>query len=182
MLKQKLIHCYVSITVGAALLMPAAPMMAATEETPSQYAIEQESRPIKGTVSDAKGNPIIGVNVVIKGTGNGTITDIDGNFSLNAKTGSVLLFSYIGYVNKEVKVTSTGELSVTLIEDAQMLDELVVVGYGTAKRSDLTGSVSSVTSKDIEKRPVTNLAPAWQGQVPGVVISNVAGAPGAGLK
>ncbi|MBP6169887.1 MAG: TonB-dependent receptor [Bacteroides sp.] len=182
MLKQKLIHCYVSITVGAALLMPAAPMMAATEETPSQYAIEQESRPIKGTVSDAKGNPIIGVNVVIKGTGNGTITDIDGNFSLNAKTGSVLLFSYIGYVNKEVKVTSTGELSVTLIEDAQMLDELVVVGYGTAKRSDLTGSVSSVTSKDIEKRPVTNLASALQGQVPGVVISNVSGAPGAGLK
>ena len=110
----------------------------------SKAQASQQSKRVKGTVVDKNGEPIIGANVVVKGTTNGTITDIDGNFSLEVSDGALLDVSYIGYLNQEIKVGNQKQLAISLSEDTQNLDEVVVVGYGTVKKSDLTGSVSSV--------------------------------------
>jgi TonB-linked SusC/RagA family outer membrane protein len=151
--------------------------------TPAPAARQtQQGRSISGVVRDSSG-PVVGAYVSVQGTSQGVITGSAGEFSIQGVApGAVLQVSFLGYVTREIAVGSQTSVTITLEEDAQVLDELVVIGYGTAKRSDLTGSVSSVSSRDIEKRPVTNLASALQGQVPGVVISSVSGAPGEGLK
>lgn len=102
----------------------------------------QQSKVITGTVVDPTG-PVIGANIMVKGTTNGTITDMDGNFSLETDKDAILVVSYIGFANQEIKVGNQSKLSIALKEDAEALDELVVVGYGTVKKSDLTGRVSS---------------------------------------
>lgn len=137
---------------------------------------QQQRKRITGSVIDENGEPIIGANVVVKGTTNGTITDIDGSFSLDIEPGSLLHISYIGYNSLDIK----GEdgLSIRMKEDSQALDEVVVVGYGTMKKRDLTGSVSSVKAEEIQRSPVTSLDQAIQGKAAGVQVTQASSAPG----
>ena len=132
---------------------------------------------IKGHVVDATGEPVIGASVVEGRTTNGTITDVDGNFSLSVPANSTLTISFVGYKTQTVPVNGKNSLKVTLQEDTEVLDEVVVVGYGTMKKSDLTGAVSSVGVKDIKDSPVANIGQAMQGKVSGVQIID-AGKPG----
>lgn len=133
-----------------------------------------------GIVKDKAGEPMIGVNVLVKGTTNGTITDFDGNFTIpDVPAGSTLVVSYIGYLTKEVKAGSN--LIIVLEEDNKTLDEVVVIGYGTVKRRDLTGAVASVTGEKLAANPVANVAQALQGQLPGVSVTSQDGRPGAGM-
>ena len=128
---------------------------------------------------DAAGVPLIGVNVLEKGTTNGTITDFDGKFSLNVSSPNAkLVISYIGYVSQEVSVPKNGELKVVLKEDTETLEEVVVVGYGTQKKANLSGSVSSVDSEQLQNRPIQNVSSGLQGLMPGVTITGTNGAPG----
>ena len=137
-----------------------------------------DGRIIKGTILDATGMPVIGANVMVKGTTNGTITDMDGKFSLEVDKNAILVVSYIGYANQEIKVGNQNALSITMKEDAEALDELVVVGYGTVKKSDLTGSVGSVSMEDVNKVGITSADRALQGQVAGVQVNARSGQPG----
>ena len=140
----------------------------------------QQSQTIKGKVVDAKGEPIIGANIIEKGTTNGTTTDADGNFTLSARAGSSLQISYIGYVTQEFKANPNKKIEIVLHEDSEALDEVVVVGYGTMKKADLTGSVATVNSDVLEDRPLTNLGSGLQGAIANLNISSSNGAPGTG--
>ena len=112
---------------------------------------------VQGIVKDKNGEPMIGVNVVVKGTTNGTITGIDGDFSLSGvKKSDVIAFTYIGFKNKEVKYEGQKQLNVILEEDTETLEEVVVIGYGTVNKRDLTGSVASVSAEDIAAVPVSS--------------------------
>lgn len=124
-------------------------------------------------------DPVIGANVVLKGTTNGTITDFDGNFEIEAKAGDVLVFSYLGYKTQEVKITNTSApVKVTLASDNVMLDEVVAIGYGAMKKSDLTGAVTSVKAEELTKAPVSGLDQALQGRAAGVTVTTNSGQPG----
>ncbi|GHV56689.1 SusC/RagA family TonB-linked outer membrane protein [Bacteroidia bacterium] len=139
----------------------------------------QNSRAISGTVLDATGELVIGATVAVKGTTQGTVTDIDGNFQLNVADNAVLVISYIGYTTQEVPVAGKTTLNIVLREDNQLLDELVVIGYGTVKKSDATGSVELLTAKDMNKGPIVTADNLITGRMPGVqVIPN--GNPGTG--
>ena len=129
------------------------------------------------SVKDQTGETVIGASVMEKGTTNGTITGIDGDFSLNMSSNGTLVVSFVGYKTQEVQVKGQKQLQVVLSEDAEMLDEVVVIGYGTMKKSDLTGAVSSIGNKDIKDSPVSNLGQAIQGKISGVQIVD-AGKPG----
>lgn len=137
-----------------------------------------ETRKVTGIVKDEKGEPIIGANVVEKGTTNGTITDMNGNFTLEASEKSVLLVSFIGYAPQEVSVGNLKSINVKLREDTEILDEVVVVGYGTQKKSDVTTAVASVSSENLKNRAAVSFGEAMAGQVPGVLIQQTNGAPG----
>ena len=132
---------------------------------------------VQGVVKDQTGETVIGASVMEKGTTNGTITGIDGDFSLNMSPNGTLVVSFVGYKTQEVQVNGQKQLQVVLSEDAEMLDEVVVIGYGTMKKSDLTGAVSSIGNKDIKDSPVSNLGQAIQGKISGVQIVD-AGKPG----
>lgn len=132
---------------------------------------------VQGIVKDQTGETVIGASVMEKGTTNGTITGIDGDFSLNMSSNGTLVVSFVGYKTQEVQVKGQKQLQVVLSEDAEMLDEVVVIGYGTMKKSDLTGAVSSIGNKDIKDSPVSNLGQAIQGKISGVQIVD-AGKPG----
>lgn len=140
--------------------------------------VQQQKVTVKGSVSDAMG-PVIGASVVEKGnTSNGTITDIDGNFSLSVETGAVLIVSYIGYQTQEVKVLAGKVLDITLKEDNEMLEEVVVVGYGTQKKKDLTGAVSSISEKAFADLAVSDVTQALSGRIPGLDITSGNSNPG----
>lgn len=156
-------------------------MLMRKEESASHTALQEEKK-ITGTVVDVSGMPIIGANVMVKGTTNGTITDFDGNFILNVPAGAVLQISYIGYTNQEVKVGNKSELSVTLKEDTELLDEVVVVGYGVQKKVNLTGAVSNIKANDITKSSTSNISNALVGRIPGLIGMNESGKPGTGSK
>ena len=132
---------------------------------------------VQGVVKDQTGETVIGASVMEKGTTNGTKTGIDGDFSLNMSPNGTLVVSFVGYKTQEVQVKGQKQLQVVLSEDAEMLDEVVVIGYGTMKKSDLTGAVSSIGNKDIKDSPVSNLGQAIQGKISGVQIVD-AGKPG----
>lgn len=136
---------------------------------------------IKGTVVDAMGEPMPGVNVLVKGTTVGATTDIDGNYTLKASANDIIVFSFIGYTSIEEKVGSQTTLNVTLKEDNQMLDDVVVVGYGVVKKSDLTSSISTIKGDDINKSVTGNAMNSLQGKVNGVQVAS-AGSPGAAPK
>lgn len=140
----------------------------------------QEST-IKGTIVDETDTPLIGATIQVKGTSTGAITDFDGNFILKLKKGATISISYIGYKPQEVKYTGQASINLKMVPDNQALDEVVVVGYGAMKRSDLTGSVASVASKDIEGFKASSVAGALGGQIAGVQITSTDGTPGAGF-
>jgi len=131
---------------------------------------------VSGLVFDATQQPLIGVSVLEKGTSNGAITDMDGHFSLKTKENSTLIFSYVGYKTQEKKASS--HMSVTLQEDAEILDEVVVIGYGSVKRKDVTTAISSVSTKDIDQRPILSTGQAIQGKAAGVSVISPTGEPG----
>ncbi len=135
---------------------------------------------ISGTVVDESGIGIPGVNILVKGTSTGAVTDFDGNFSIAAKSGDVLVASYIGYATQEVTVGSQSNVNITLQQDLESLDEVVIVGYGTQKKSDLTGAVGTVSGKDIDNFTFTDASQALQGRVAGVSVQSTGGAPGSG--
>lgn len=137
----------------------------------------QQIKTIAGVVTDSNGEPVIGANVVEKGTTNGTITDIDGNFSLNI-SGDILTVSYIGYMSQEVNIQGKSTVSVKLQEDTQKLEEVVVVGYGVQKKTNLTGSVSTITSETLTSRPVMTVSQALAGLSSGVHVAQTSGRPG----
>ena len=124
----------------------------------------QQANKVTGIVKDANGEPVIGANVTVKGQSIGTITDIDGRFVLDAPKNAVLQITYIGFTSQDVKIGNKKEIVVTLAEDTETLDEVVVVGYGTQKKVNLTGAVGNVSMKDIGDRPITNASNALQGK------------------
>ena len=144
----------------------------------SGLSLFAQTQTVSGIVLDEFGDPMIGVSVLVKGTTTGIITDVDGNFTVPAKNGDVLLIKYLGYKDQEIKVTGNTRLKITLQEDSQSLDEVVVVGYGTQKKVNLTGAVSAVTGDEIAKRPVANTSTMLQGQMPGLRITSDKGQPG----
>jgi TonB-linked SusC/RagA family outer membrane protein len=141
-----------------------------------KVAIDQQARKVTGTVKDVKGEPLIGVNVVERGTTNGTITDFDGNYSLDVGANAILVFSYVGYLSHTIPVTGN-VMNVELREDSQNLDEIVVVGYSTQQKKDITGSVAVVDTKELLKSTGVSAAQQLQGKAAGVYIGS-SGAPG----
>ncbi len=137
-----------------------------------------QQKPIKGTVVDATGEPLIGVNVSVKGTTIGIITDIDGKYTLEVPTNATLVFSYIGYRTQELPVGNQTTVNITMQEDTQNIDEVVVVGYGVQKKETVTGSVSTLKGDDLIKSPVANLSNAIAGKMSGVVTFQRSGEPG----
>lgn len=137
-----------------------------------------QSSVIKGVVKDSNGEPLLGVNVIVKGTTIGSVTDIDGNFSFEAPAGSTLVISYIGFKSEEIKVKGNAPLNIILKEDSEALDEVVVVGYGVQKKSDVTGALSSVKGEDLTKLSISRTDQALQGQMAGVMVQNSVAAPG----
>lgn len=134
---------------------------------------------VTGVVKDIHNDPVIGVNVIVKGTAVGTVTDFDGNYSLEVpNSNSILEFSYIGYISQQISLGNKTTLNITLLEDSKALEEVVVVGYGTVKKSDLTGAVSSIKSEELQKLPMTSLDQGIQGRAAGVQITSSSGAPG----
>ena len=130
---------------------------------------------INGIVTDASGEPLVGVTILVKGGSQGTVTNLDGKFSVAANVDDVLVVSYVGYVSQEVRLKSTKLLQITIMEDVKLLDEVVVVGYGTQKKSDLTGSVAVVSSEKLMNMPASNIADALVGKIPGALIQNAGG-------
>lgn len=136
--------------------------------------------PIKGKITDENGQPLPGVNILEKGTDNGTITDIDGNFSISvADNNSILVISSISYISQELKVENQAIINISMLPDVRKLEEIVVVGYGTQKKKEITGSIVSVGSDKIETRPVSTFENALQGRVPGLDIITRDATPGA---
>lgn len=148
--------------------------------TSSLLTWAQQSIPVKGTIKDKENNPIAGATVVIKGSSDGTKTDQNGNFSINVPTGKLLVITYVGMKQAEVQIKDGSFINLNLANDSQ-LDEVVIIGYGTVKKRDLTGAVSSVTGKDLQANLAKSAAGALQGRVAGVSVSNAGGTPGAGM-
>ncbi len=147
--------------------------------SPKQSTIpSNKPRKITGTIVDDNGDPIVGANIMVKNTSNGTITDIDGNYSLEACGEDVLHITYIGYLAQDVKVGNNEKVNIRLKEDTQTLEEVVVVGYGVQKKTNLSGAVSKASSEIIEAKPATNLISALQGEIPGLLIQRASGQPG----
>jgi len=141
--------------------------------------IYAQGRRISGTIVDSRGEALIGANITVQGTTIGTITDIDGNYSLdNVPVDAVLSVSYIGYLNQAINVNNQTTINITLLEDIQRLDEVVVIGYGAFKKRDLTGAVSQVKGDDIANLPLRSAADALQGKAAGVTITATSGSPG----
>ena len=154
--------------------------MAATLRAEAGILKPAANIPIAGRVTGADGNGIPGVTVLVRGSSTGTSTGADGSFSLSAPEGSTLLFSFVGFVSQSVVVTSAnaGNVSIKLVESVQGLNEIVVVGYGTQERQDVTGAISSVSGRDIASQPVADPTQALQGRVAGVTVTQNSGAPG----
>lgn len=157
--------------------IPVETLADSVKESPAVNVVQQQGM-VKGTVVDAQGEPIIGASVAVKGGAAGTITDMDGKFSLSVPKGSQIVISFIGYVRQFITPKPGEILNITLKEDAQTLDEVVVVGYGTQKMKNVTGAIATVNTKEIADLPVGNLAAALQGQMNGVSISGGDTRPG----
>ena len=139
-----------------------------------------QSKQVTGVVKDATGETVIGASVLEKGTTNGVITDLDGNFKLTvSKNNAILQISYVGYQTQEVNVSGKTSIIVTLKEDSEMLEEVVVVGYGAQKKESVVGAISQVSSKDLLSTPAANVSQAISGKISGVITSQTSGAPGA---
>lgn len=175
-------HRRVSMILGLSLLSAPLSFSVYAEDGVSNTMVQvvTQTKTVKGTVIDESGEPLIGVSIVVKGTSTGTITDFDGNFSINLPDGKKeLVISYIGYKEQTVTVTGSGLVNVKMISDTQALDEVVVIGYGAVKKRDLTGAVTSVKGDEIKMAPVSNAMEALQGKVAGLDISRTDGRAGA---
>ncbi len=171
--KQSMVLFSSALAVWGGAMNLSAAETAVVGESPAAI-IAQAGKKITVKVSDA-GGAIIGANVVVKGTTNGGITDFDGNVELTASKGDVLVISYIGYKTQEVKVRASSTLNVILKEDSEVLNEVVVVGFGTQKKTNVTGAVAVVGGEELSQRPVTSAAQALQGLVPGLQIASSSG-------
>ena len=163
------------LTAGAGI----SPAWATSGENIQETSIVQQTSTVNGKITDSNGEPIIGASVVVKGTTNGTITDFDGNFTLEIPAKATLVISYVGYKTQEVAVNGKKTLNISLKEDMEMLDEVVVVGYGTQKKATLTGSVSSVGGEELKKVSTANLTNTLAGKTAGVIANTRSGEPGA---
>jgi TonB-linked SusC/RagA family outer membrane protein len=141
---------------------------------------QQQKRTITGKVTDEAGEPVIGANIIEKGTTNGTVTDVDGNFSLQVAENAVLQISYIGYLPQDINTSNKTTFNIVLVEDTKALEELVVIGYGTARKIDLTGSISSLGGDQLRMKSTPQLSSQMQGQMAGVQITRSSGDPSAG--
>lgn len=152
-----------------------------TQKVNAKETTQQNKKQYKGIICDEHGDPVIGASVLVKGTTQGTISDVDGKFNLESDSNNTLVISYIGFDRQEIKLGKDSNLgTITLQEDMGMLDEIVVVGYGIQKKVNLTGSVSSVKGDDLQQRPVANATQSLQGLVPGLTVNNSSsGRPGA---
>ena len=135
---------------------------------------------VKGLVTDSSGEPLIGVSILVKSTNNGTVSDLDGKFTVTAKTGDILHISYVGYISQEIKAEENKQLRIIMEEDTKKLEEVVIVGYGTQKKVNLTGSVSSISAEDLASKPVMSTAQALAGLAPGLSVLQTSGRPGTG--
>jgi TonB-linked SusC/RagA family outer membrane protein len=145
---------------------------------PATMIDQQQANPVHGTVTDENGEPVVGASVAIKGTTKGTVTDIDGHFQIAVSPGETLVVSYIGYLTREIKYTGQSVVAVSLSEDTQKLEEVIVVGYGTQKKINLTGAVANVNRELIESRPITSVSAGLQGLLSGVTVTQRSGQPG----
>ncbi|MCC8154104.1 MAG: TonB-dependent receptor, partial [Tannerellaceae bacterium] len=145
---------------------------------PIKTVSQQSRKRISGTVTDEYGESVIGANVFVKGTTDGTITDVNGSFTLEVPENGILQVTYIGYLAQEIRINNQQVYHITLTEDTQKLDEVVVVGFGTQKKLNLTGAVSAVSGDNLVKRPVSNTATLLQGQIPGLRVNVGGGTPG----
>src|SRR5690606_5603529 len=141
----------------------------------------RSSNTITGTGSDANGEPLVRANMVVEGTESGTVTAPEGSCSISVADGATLIFSFLGYAPRKMVVEDQSVIDVSLEEEISALDEVVVIGYGTQRRADLTGSVSQVGSREINSFPSTNVLQSLSGRAAGVQVSQTTGAPGAGL-
>ena len=148
-----------------------------SENSPVSAGSTQQTRKVTGVVSDAMG-PVAGANVIEKGTSNGTTTDMDGKYSIEVPANAILQVSFIGYIQQDIAVKNQSVVNVQLKEDTQALEEVVVVGYGTQKKVNLTGAVTAVSGEEMTKRPVANATTMLQGQVPGLRVVQGSGQPG----
>ena len=148
----------------------------------SPMSVWAQSIQLTGTVTDASNEPIIGASVVEKGTTNGVITDFEGNFTMNVSAKATIVISYVGFQTQEIALNGRNQIKTILKEDTEVLDEVVVVGYGTMKKSDMTGAISSVDIEELTKRTTTNPAEALQGKIAGVNIMKSGGNAGAGVQ
>lgn len=167
--------------MAGALLTNTFVAQAAELGSESIASIQQQTITVSGVVMGSDGEPLMGVNVVEKGTTNGTITDLDGKYTLNVGPNAVLQFSYIGYVSSDIAVNGQRTVNVTMKEDSQNLDEVVVVGYGTVRKADLAGSVSVLDNKAFKDQPIKQVSDALQGRVSGVQVQS-SGVPGGTVK
>ncbi|WP_455621622.1 SusC/RagA family TonB-linked outer membrane protein [Parabacteroides sp.] len=147
-----------------------------TAMTP-RVGISQQQGSLKGTVNDSFG-PVAGASIVVKGTTNGTVTDMNGNFVLDVNKGDVIQISFIGYLTQEIKYNGEASLNIELKEDTQKLEEVVVVGYGTQQKANLSGAVAQLDSKELTSRPISNVSTGLQGMMPGVTVTSGQGRPG----
>lgn len=167
--------------LATAVLGVCHPAFSSSDVAATSIEVIQQNQEIRGRLLDKKtGEPIIGANVSVKGTTNGAITDIDGYYTLNASVGSTLVISFIGYQTLEVKASADLQV-IEMSEDAETLDEVVVVGYGTQRKSSITGSVTSIKSDKLKSVTTPSVADMLQGKVAGVQVSPVSGQPGAGV-
>ncbi|WP_162419012.1 SusC/RagA family TonB-linked outer membrane protein [Cyclobacterium roseum] len=152
-----------------------------TEIGAKSSKVDQETllQPISGTVTDETGMPLPGATILVKGATTGTVTDLDGKFSLDVPEGAILQVSYVGYMGREIEVNGQSIFEIQLEPDATQLEEMVVVGYGTQKRSDVTGAIGSVKSEDFNRGVITNPVDLLQGKIAGVNITSTSGEPGA---
>ena len=146
-------------------------------------SVSAQTITVKGNVKDTSGEPVIGASVVEKGnTTNGTITDLDGNFSIKVDGKKTLVISYIGMKTQEVAVQGRKTINVQMVDDSKALDEVVVIGYGTVNKRDLTGSVASVSAKDLAAIPVASASEALTGKLAGVSVTTTEGSPDADIR
>jgi TonB-linked SusC/RagA family outer membrane protein len=174
-------NCKVTLLAGFCSLglLGYSPQTLAANATTMSMAVQQTKK-ITGTVSDSQG-PIIGATVKVKGSSAGAITDIDGNFVLNTPANATIEVSYIGYITRTIKLGNENNLKVTLSEDNHSLQEVVVVGYGTMKKSDLAGASASLDEKTLKSAPMTNIDQSFQGRIAGVNAVMTSGAPGSAI-
>ena len=175
--KFHLVRCVLCLATG--LLLVGTPTMAAGDERPAASVDQVRAKiQVKGQVVDVTGEPLPGATVLEPATGNGAITDIDGNFAVSVSADAVLEVSYVGFETQRVPVKGRRELKIVLEEDDNTLSEVVVVGYGIQKKVNLSGSVDQINAKDLEKRPIADLSRGLQGMIPNLNIDFTSGEPG----